>query len=139
MNFRADLQQRRSMGRSLFAGRWKEQVPRKPPSGSSSKSKKKKKFEPLWQRRVPVSFTAMVLAGRKLFAAGPPDVLDPTDPLAALEGRKGAKLWIVSADGGEKLAEYELDSPPVFDGMAVTEGRRYVSLKDGTIACCEGQ
>jgi outer membrane protein assembly factor BamB len=125
-------------GYELFAGRWKEQVPRKPATDSSSKSKKKKKFEPLWKRRAAVSFTAMVLAGRRLFAAGPPDVVDPKDPLAALEGRKGAKLWIVSAGDGQKLADYQLDSPPVFDGMAVTDGRLYISLKDGTIACFKG-
>jgi len=126
-------------GYELFAGRWKTQVPRKPVTDSSSKSRKKKKFEPLWKRRAAVSFTAMVLAGRKLFAAGGPDVVDPSDPLAALEGRKGSRLWIISADDGEKLAEYELDSLPVFDGMAVTDGRLYISLEDGTIACFKGQ
>lgn len=119
-------------GYELFAGRWQEQTARKPAGANSSSNKK---FKPLWQNRVPVSFTAMVLAGKKLFAAGAPDVVDPKDPLAALEGRKGAGLWVISADNGDKMAEYQLDSPPVFDGMAGTDGHLCISLKDGTIAC----
>lgn len=59
----------------------------------------------------------------------------PKDPLGALENRKGAKLWIVSANDGQKLAEYQLDSSPVFDGMAITDGRLYVSLKNGKVVC----
>lgn len=126
-------------GYELFAGRWQEQVPRKPTGGSGANSSGKKRFEPLWSKRVPVSFNAMVLAGERLFAAGPPDVVDSKDPLGALEGRKGAALWVISTADGERLAEYELDSPPVFDGMAVTDGNLYVSLNDGTLACFNGQ
>jgi outer membrane protein assembly factor BamB len=126
-------------GYHLFAGRWKPQTPRKPAIRGKEKSRRKKKFEPVWKQRVPVRFTAMVLAGQKLFAAGPPDIVDPKDPLSAFEGRKGGRLWIVSATDGEKLAEFELSSPPVFDGMAITDGRLYLSLKNGEIACFEGQ
>jgi len=81
----------------------------------------------------------MVLADDMILAAGHPDVVDPKDPLAAIEGRKGAKLWVVSAGDGARLAEYSLDTPPVFDGMAVTDGRLYVSFKDGKLACFKGQ
>jgi hypothetical protein len=118
----------------------------KPAADSKAKSNKKEKFEPLWKTHVPVRFTAMVLArhtygglvAQKLFAAGSPDIVDPKDPLAALEGRKGARLWVVSAGDGKKLAEYYLDSPPVFDGMAIIDGRLYLSLKNGKVLCFEG-
>ena len=123
-------------GYALFAGQWK---PQQPAAGSKSKPNKKQKFEPVWKRRVPVRFTAMALAGQRLFAAGPPDIVDAKDPLGALEGRMGGKLWVVSAGDGEKPAEYELESPPVFDGMAIAEGRLYLSLKNGKVACFEGQ
>jgi len=61
--------------------------------------------------------------------------LSETDPelLAALEGRKGAELWAVSAADGTKLAQVNLASEPVFDGMAVAEGRLYVAAIDGKI------
>ncbi len=78
------------------------------------------------------------MAGGKLFAAGSPNVVDPQDPLAALEGRRAAKLWIVAADDGEKLAEYQLDAPPVFDGLIAAHGRLYVSTTDGHVVCLDG-
>lgn len=52
-----------------------------------------------------------------LFVAGQPDVLDPQDPYAGFEGRKGALLAAVSAQQGKKLLEKKLAAPPVFDGM----------------------
>ena len=41
-----------------------------------------------YAHRHPERVRAMVLAGETLFAAGPPDLLDPEDPLAAFEGRR---------------------------------------------------
>jgi len=45
----------------------------------------------------------------------------------------------MSAEDGEKLAEYRLDSPPMFDGMAAANGRLYISAVDGTIVCFGGE
>ena len=88
-----------------------------------------------WSIEVPVRFTAMVVAGSTLFAAGTPDVADPDDPWAAIEGRRGGLLWTVSTEDGRKLGEYHLDNPPIFDGMAAARGRLYVSTIDGKVAC----
>jgi hypothetical protein len=92
-----------------------------------------------WSIKVPVRLTAMVVAGSTLFAAGTPDVADPDDPWAAIEGQRGGLLWAVSTEDGRKLDEYQLDSPPVFDGMAAARGRLYVSTIDGTIVCFGGE
>jgi len=78
---------------------------------------------------------AMVKAGDTLFVAGAPDVFDPKVPYAAFEGRKGAVLRGVSAVDGKKLSEYKLDSPPVFDGMIATNGRLFISTRDGWLLC----
>jgi hypothetical protein len=91
----------------------------------------------------------MVLARRTLFLAGPPDVVDEEkafrnfgDPEsqaqlaiqdAAMAGEKGALLWAVSAEDGKKLAEYRLDSLPVFDGMAAADGHLYLATTDGSV------
>ena len=91
-----------------------------------------------WSVKIPVRVQAMVLAGNKLLLAGPPDVVPEDDPYAAFEGRRGAKLWVVSVRDGKRLAEYELDSLPVFDGMAAANGRLYVSTKDGSVTCFGG-
>jgi len=94
---------------------------------------------------------AIVLADATLFVAGPPDVVDeeqafyhPDDPeirakldeqSTALLGQKGSLLWAVSASDGEKLAEYELESVPVWDGMAAANGRLYLAMKNGQVLC----
>jgi len=100
---------------------------------------------------LPLQVRAMVLTDKTLFVAGPPDVVDekevfsqPDDAgirakvaeqTAALEGRKGALLWVVSASDGKKLAEYNLESPPVWDGMAASNGRLFISTRDGQVLC----
>jgi hypothetical protein len=79
----------------------------------------------------------LVLAGDTLFLAGPPDVLDMQDPLAAFEGRKGGKLWAVSPSDGKRRAEYELDSPPVLDGLIAVNSKLLLSTRDGSLMCFE--
>ena len=104
-----------------------------------------------WTKDVPLFARAMVLAGRTLFVAGPPDVVDEDqafksidDPktkqslaeqAAAHEGKRGALLRAVSAADGADLAQYELDSPPVFDGMAAAAGRLYMCTVNGELLC----
>ena len=58
-----------------------------------------------WHTRVPLRVCAMLLAGspaRRLFVAGVPDEVAPDDPLAFIEGRRGAKLLVLDADSGEQ-------------------------------------
>jgi len=87
-----------------------------------------------WTQDLPLLARAMVLAGGTLFVAGPADLVDEeeaykqigdpkvrsslADQVAALEGKKGATLWAVSAADGQKLAELALDAPPVFDATS---------------------
>jgi hypothetical protein len=77
----------------------------------------------------------MVLAGETLFVTGPPDVIDSDEPMAAFEGDKGGLLWVVSASDGKKLAEYKLESPPVFDGIIAASERLFISTRDGRLLC----
>jgi outer membrane protein assembly factor BamB len=77
----------------------------------------------------------MAVAGDRLVLAGPPDTTAPQDALAALDGREGGVLWLISMADGRKVAQYQLDSPPVFDGLAVARGRLYWSDTDGHLRC----
>jgi hypothetical protein len=94
----------------------------------------------------------MVLADKTLFVAGPPDPADQGTPKAfvlanplseesldqaraAWEGDRGALLWAVSTEDGRKLSAYELDSPPVWDGMAAARDKLFISLKSGSVQC----
>jgi len=90
---------------------------------------------PRWAKFFPIRIRAMVKAGPTLFVAGPPDELDPADPYAAFEGRRGARLAAVSAADGAELAKIDLNSPPVFDGLIAAGGRLFACLEDGTLAC----
>ncbi|MGB2823409.1 MAG: PQQ-binding-like beta-propeller repeat protein, partial [Phycisphaerae bacterium] len=94
-----------------------------------------RKEPPVWHHWVPVRIRAMVLAGQRLFVAGPPDVVEPDDPMAAFEGRKGAVLRVYSAADGKMLAERKLDSPPVFDGLIAAAGRLFMCTTDGRVVC----
>ena len=102
-----------------------------------------------WSVQVPVRIESIVLAGKTLFVAGPPDapaVVDKNvwytfdskkvdDYWAAFDGKKGGELWAFSTTNGEKLSEQKLNAPPVFDGMAAAYGRLYISTKDGKLLC----
>ncbi|UCG56572.1 MAG: hypothetical protein JSU70_17120, partial [Phycisphaerales bacterium] len=94
---------------------------------------------PIWTQWLPVRTRAMVKAGDTLFVAGTPDVLDPKDPYAAFEARKGAKLVAVSAEDGKTLSETPLESPPVFDGLIAAGSRLFASLQDGSLVCLAGK
>ncbi len=93
---------------------------------------------PVWIQWLPVRILAMVKAGDTLFVAGAPDVLDPQDPYAAFEARKGGRLVAVSAGDGKKLAEIPLDCPPMFDGMIAANGRLFACLEDGSVMSLVG-
>jgi len=94
----------------------------------------KKSGKQTWAGRIPVRVRAMVSTGERLFTAGPPDVVDPIDPLGSFEGRKGGVLNDFDALSGKKLAEYKLDSPPVFNGAAAANGKLYISMEDGSLS-----
>jgi len=88
-----------------------------------------------WSRRIPVRIRAMVLTPERLYVAGPPDVVDPRDPLGAFEGRKGGVLHVVDGASGEDVIVHKLTSPPVFNGAAAANGRLYVVDEGGSITC----
>ena len=88
-----------------------------------------------WMRRIPIRVRAMVLADRTLLLAGPPDEIPADDPLAALQGRKGAMLWALSTRDGKTIAECKLAYPPVFDGMASAADALFVVLKSREVIC----
>jgi outer membrane protein assembly factor BamB len=88
-----------------------------------------------WQRRIRIRVNAMVATDNLLFAAGPPDVVDPKDPLGAFEGRKGGMLSACNKTDGELLWERRLLAPPVFNGLVAANGRLYIAMQDGSVAC----
>ncbi|HUV63930.1 MAG TPA: PQQ-binding-like beta-propeller repeat protein, partial [Sedimentisphaerales bacterium] len=108
-----------------------------PPKREADAQAKKRQQgqKPVWEQRPGIRVTAMIRAAGMIFAAGSPDIVDPKDPHAAWEGRKGGILAAFAAGDGKKLAQYKLPAPPVWDGMASAGGRLYISTSDGRIVC----
>jgi hypothetical protein len=80
-----------------------------------------------------------VLTENVLLLAGSPDIVKPkTDPYAAVKGKLGGKLLVISREDGKTLAEFDLEAPPVWDGMAVLRGNVYCALVDGTLVRMNG-
>jgi len=94
---------------------------------------------PVWMSWLPIRIRAMVKAGDVLFVAGPPDMLDPKDPYASFESRKGAHIVAVSARDGKKLAEMSLEHSPIFDGLIAANGRLFACLEDGSVVRLAGK
>jgi hypothetical protein len=74
-----------------------------------------------------------VLTKDKLLAAGPPD--SALKVRAALDGKEGGRLTVVSTADGTVLNQYKLDTVPVYDGMAAAYGKLYLALQDGRLVC----
>jgi len=104
-----------------------------------------------WSGDIAVQVNSMVLTDNALFVAGPPDVVDEEQSVqtlldaetqrklaeqsAAFQGKRNALLVAVSRDDGQKLASYDLDVVPRFDGLIAANGRLYVSTLDGEVLC----
>jgi len=89
----------------------------------------------LWTSSIPLTGKAIALANDVLFVAGAPVVFPEDDLAKAYEGRMGGILWAASASTGEKLAQYTLDAPPAWDGLAAANGMLFLSLADGRVVC----
>jgi len=91
----------------------------------------------LWSTTLPLRAKSLVLTKEMLFAAGVLDTTGetPTKAYAHYRGERGGQLMVLAKTSGKKLAEYQLDSAPIHDGMAVVEGKVVISCKDGSLIC----
>ena len=86
--------------------------------------------------------------GNDFLDAGPPELAETRSNSLYLEnseqaeaaflGRQGAALLSVDVEDGRQLSEYELEAPPVFDGMIASRGRVFVALENGSLVCFGG-
>ncbi len=133
----------RAGGYTLFAGVYaqanKTLTQKRAGRKAPRKTRVRSVAEQRWTSHIPLTGKALVLAGDTLFVAGTP-VAFPADDLGkAYEGRMGGVLWAASAATGQKIAEIRLDAPPVWDSLAVANGRLFISLQDGRVVCMSGK
>ncbi len=99
----------------------------------------------IWTDDQSIMVRAMVLAGDKLVLAGPPSLkpyksnplrfVNETEALATFRGEKGVHMEVRSAADGSVLADFELESMPVFDGMSAADNKLFLALKNGQVVC----
>jgi hypothetical protein len=106
-----------------------------------------------WTSYVPVSTRGLSMSGTNLVVAGPPDMIneeqiferltkkDPTvqkeldEQDASLSGKRGALVKIFNKGDGQVTRDFTIDSPPVWDGVSVAQGRIFIVTEDGKIRC----
>ncbi len=109
--------------------------------------------KPKWATDVPIYARAMVLAGNRLFIAGPLDMIDEERTFKllaskdkdveqilakqddALEGKIGGLLLSINGDTGEIESSVELGTLPTWDGMAGANGQVVLTTLDGRVMC----
>ena len=106
----------------------------------------------------------MVIAGNidskqsdVILAAGAPDVIEEYDAMdliraqqrkgfnlgkiyekeKAVAGKMGAKLIVISSRTGKIASQLDLDSPPIFDGMAAANGKIFIANMNGQVVCLQ--
>ncbi|RMF91817.1 MAG: methyltransferase domain-containing protein [Planctomycetota bacterium] len=124
-------------GYQLFAGIYRrvDQSVAIKMGGKNRKLRVFSKADELWTASIPIAGKALVWAADRVYVAGTPVAFPENDLAAAYEGRLGGRIAVVSSETGEKIAEATLPAAPVWDGMAVADGRLFVSLQDGRVLC----
>jgi hypothetical protein len=92
----------------------------------------------VWSRHDPDYYAqAMVLAGDRLFVAGPPAMRNEDTPeaLERWHGSKGGLLRGINKVDGSRTTALDLKAPPVWDGMAAARGKLFLVLTDGRVIC----
>jgi len=98
-------------------------------------SKEKKPFHPKpLISSMDIHARALIKAGEQLVVGGFPAEPATVHQYGKPIEEKGV-LMLVSPQSGDVTARMELDSPPVFDGMAAVDGALYVSCEDGRVMC----
>jgi hypothetical protein len=108
------------------------------PAAPKQPGQKRRRGDPpedRWTVAVPIRARAFALTAETLFLAGTPDTVDPNEPWAAFDGRRGGLLRAVATADGKTLAQYRLEAPPVYDGLAAAQNRLYISTTDGAVRC----
>jgi outer membrane protein assembly factor BamB len=135
----------RRNGYTLFAGTLDSTARAAPKDAAKGKRSVKRKKgssreagKEMWRLNIPITGKAIAMAGNVLFVAGEPMKFNDSsykNYVAAYNGQLGGRLLAVSATDGKQLAEYKLNAAPVWDSIAVANGRLYISLADGTVQC----
>jgi hypothetical protein len=101
------------------------------------KGKEGKGRNELWTSTIPIEAKSLLVGSDRLYLAGVRDKVDEEDRWAHFDGRRGGLILVCSKADGRIIGQMEVESPPVFDGLASAGGKLFVSCKDGSVLCYE--
>jgi len=84
----------------------------------------------LWKQSIKLHPRALLKAADAIYVGG----AEKTEFLLRTSGGKG-QVMVVSAGDGSSKPGFQLETPPVFDGMAAANGKLFVSLLNGKLVC----
>jgi hypothetical protein len=91
-----------------------------------------------WSTTIDMRPRTLVRAGDVLLLGGMTSIVEnenEPEAFAKFEGRRTGLLWFISANDGTQMSTFNLEAPPVWDGMAVANKRLYISRADGILEC----
>jgi outer membrane protein assembly factor BamB len=91
----------------------------------------------LWQRPIPIRPSSLAVAGDQLVLAGTDLTAKDVDYAAAFRGQGPGQLITTSAQDGQIRQTKDLQSAPVWNGLAIAAGRIILSLRNAKIVCYE--
>lgn len=95
-----------------------------------------------WSTTIGMRPRTLVRAGDVLLLGGMPNIAEnenEPEAFAKFEGRRKGLLWFISANDGTKVSAFNMEAPPVWDGMAIANERLYISRADGVLECLSGK
>lgn len=88
-----------------------------------------------WSQPLPMRPRAMMIAASRLYIAGMPSEYGKGNWQESFDGSNGGLVKIISAEDGTEIAQYKLDSAPVWDAIAAANEKIYISTIDGNVVC----
>ena len=88
-----------------------------------------------WEKDIAFRPRALVRADDVLLLGGGGQTTDLTDPLHGYDDGTAGQIRIYSVKDGAELSRLLLKAVPMWEGLAVTNGRLYVATTDGRITC----
>jgi len=136
----------------LFASDSRSAPPTPAEQKAARRGKKKRQPNPippekLWSTKKRITVRAMAAGQDKIVIAGPIDVgkksehlsfFNPEKAQAAFEGDDDIYLQMIDKNNGSKVFELKITENPSFDGLSLTQGKIFLSSKDGTLTCFGG-
>jgi len=92
-----------------------------------------------WEIRHPIVPFSMVATDKYLFVGGGEDEIDPEDSQKNYQGRGKGLLYVLSRKDGSFVKSYELEAPPIHEGIAIAGHAIVIALRSGKLVSFSGR